>query len=215
MQDGDRCCLKYHFPRCTLLQSAKVPRAVFTSPASRALPKDPTAPVQPTCLHSLSSAAGRPGLTLHACNLLAGGACPPPSSLPIPSASTQPSLLKTQLALSRPPGILPSPSPSRPPAPPPPAPPTLFSVHAYFSPPGLPWSLPALDRELPETWIKSATSTLIVLTLFLCDSCVCHTKGKATPRWSLNAHVPEPLFPCHALALSPDGPPKPNKSCVR
>lgn len=63
---------KIPFPQCTLLQSAKMPRAVFSSPASRALPKDPVPPALPKCLHSLYSAAGRPGLTSHACHLLAG-----------------------------------------------------------------------------------------------------------------------------------------------
>lgn len=104
---------------------------------------------------------------------------------------------------------------------PPPAPPPAGSTDSIFCsciflPTWITAEPTALHRELLETWIKSATWTLIVLNLFLCDSCVCHTKGKATPRWSLEAHVPEePLFPWHVPTLSPDGPPKPNKSRVR
>ena len=73
-------------PRRTLLQSAQRPKAVLSSSLPVLFTKGPHTISHPKCLHSLYSVAGRPGLTLHPCNVVGTGACPSPSYFPIPSA---------------------------------------------------------------------------------------------------------------------------------
>ena len=73
-------------PRHTLLQSAQRPKAVLASSLPVLFRKRPHTTSHPKCLHSLYSVAGRPGLTLHPCNVVGTGACPSPSYFPIPSA---------------------------------------------------------------------------------------------------------------------------------
>ena len=63
-------------PRCPKVFSPPLLPVLFR--------KEPHTTSHPKCLHCLYSATGRPGLTLHPCNLVGTGACPSPSSFPIP-----------------------------------------------------------------------------------------------------------------------------------
>lgn len=137
--------------------------------------------------HLLLHLPSRPGLLFDACDFLGGARLPSTSHLNSPpcphphTASVKPSLPASVLFLPVPPTMTFSSKSSHPPS-------RLHSTMTWhlaifcfsFMHVSLylddEWGLPALDKQLPEIWIKSSIATLVGLTffsfsfLFLCGS---------------------------------------------